>query len=342
MNSSPIKDWFYYSRGQRMGIGFLLFLIIMIPAMAGVAKRIYTPEPLSVDAFMADVIRFEEHLSQMESATATAGNAGIAASAMEPREQRQKEQQPLFNPFPFDPNNTTADAWHEMGMPAHISRSIQNFINAGGHFRYREDFQRIYLLEDWMYEALKEFITLPSRPKRREQPANRQNRPGTNNDPGLGDANENVIAENLPVSSSRLTDQLLMIDINLADTSDLQKIRGIGPAFSRRIVGYRDLLGGYICCSQLLEVYGLDSTRYEAIRGFITVDSLNVRQININTAGFADLIRHPYIDRQTANAILSIRNQHGPYASPNELKNSYLIDEATLKRILPYVHVESN
>ncbi len=339
MNSSPIKDWLYYSRGQRLGIGFLLFLIVLTPVMAGIAKRKKTPTPSDIDAFIADITRLEEQLLQVESASATAKDAALT---IEPPGQQQKDQQLVLSPFPFDPNNTTAEDWHAMGMPQHISRSIHNFLAAGGNFRYREDLQRIYLLEDWMYEALKEFIELPSRPIRRELADNRSSLPAASDLPLLGDENQNIISETAPINNTRLITKSLMVDINLADTNELQKIRGIGPAFSRRIVGYRELLGGYRCTDQLLEVYGIDSTRYDAIREFITVDELDINKINLNTAEFGDLIRHPYIDRQTANAILSIRNQHGPYASADELNKSYLIDETTIKRIMPYVCVEED
>ncbi|MDR4987399.1 MAG: helix-hairpin-helix domain-containing protein, partial [Bacteroidales bacterium] len=127
------------------------------------------------------------------------------------------------------------------------------------------------------------------------------------------------------------------VDINKADTSDLQTIRGIGPAFSRRIVGYRELLGGFLFKEQLKEVYGLDSLRYEEIKDFVVAGETEIRKININTADFSDLVRHPYIDRNIANAILNLRRQHGDFASANDLSMSYVINEEQLARMLPYI-----
>jgi len=48
-------------------------------------------------------------------------------------------------------------------------------------------------------------------------------------------------------------------DINETTAIELQKIYGIGPVFSKRIVAYRNSLGGFKSMDQLHKVYGLDS-----------------------------------------------------------------------------------
>ncbi len=132
----------------------------------------------------------------------------------------------------------------------------------------------------------------------------------------------------------------LVIHLNTTDSVELQQIRGIGPAFGRRIVLYRELLGGYHCISQLLEVYGMDSTRYATVKHHLVTDTLAIEKININEAMFGDLVRHPYIDRDLANAILRLREQHGPFTTIGELKRSYLIDNQTLHRIRIYLSAD--
>ena len=52
-----------------------------------------------------------------------------------------------------------------------------------------------------------------------------------------------------------------VIELNQADTLTLKKIPGIGSTFARRIVGYRELLGGFYTVHQLAEVYGIDEER---------------------------------------------------------------------------------
>ncbi|MDR3127440.1 MAG: helix-hairpin-helix domain-containing protein [Tannerellaceae bacterium] len=67
-----------------------------------------------------------------------------------------------------------------------------------------------------------------------------------------------------------------VVELNTADTATLQKVPGIGSTFSRRIVGYRRVLGRYRSVSQLQEIYGMDQERYEALKGWFYVDTTAV------------------------------------------------------------------
>lgn len=341
---NPLKDWMYYSKGQRMGISVLLLLIIATPAVTGVAKRLNTPAPLDKEAFFAEVERLQH---KMMLAAESDANTKTRAAANTTADHQTTRQRPSFNPFAFDPNTLSAEEWDSLGMPGHISRSIRNFLAAGGSFRFREDLRRIYLLEDWMYEELEAYIELPARPERQsaKKSSTSGSKPGSRDQGSLAAAAASTGSESESTTLGTREQVIrvaepMIINLNKADTTELQRIRGIGPAFSRRIVGYRELLGGFISTKQLMEVYGLDSTRFEAIREFVTTDTLHINRINLNTADYAELIRHPYIDRKTANAILNFRNQHGPYAEINELSNSYLIDAETIERIKPYLCIE--
>lgn len=317
-----INEWFYYTKAQRRGIIVLLVLIVLILIGSEAIKRQRTYRSIDKEAFLREVAIFEEMLRKAEEAESAAHKDLVTPV--------QRRQRPIFNPFAFDPNHMKEEEWERLGMPAHISRSIQNFLAAGGQFRYKEDFQRIYLLDDWMYEELESYIDLPTRPPPRPQTADRSA------------TRQPDVTKPTSVSKPEAPAQPLLVNISRADTMELQKIRGIGPAFSRRIVGYRELLGGYIDAAQLLEVFGLDSTRYESIREFIIADSIPTRKININQAEFPDLVRHPYIDRETASTILNLRRQHGPFAAIEDIKRSYLIDEALFQRINPYLCVKED
>ena len=48
------------------------------------------------------------------------------------------------------------------------------------------------------------------------------------------------------------------IDLNLATQDQLEAVNGIGKAFSKRIIDYRNKLGGFTNDIQLYQVYGLD------------------------------------------------------------------------------------
>lgn len=127
------------------------------------------------------------------------------------------------------------------------------------------------------------------------------------------------------------------IDINRADSAGMQQIRGVGPVFARRITRYRALLGGFVSAEQLLEVYGMDSSRWEGLIPQILIDPSGIEKIRINQANFADLIRHPYIDRKLTIALLNYRRQHGPFREVADIKGSHLICDSVYHRLTPYL-----
>ena len=53
-----------------------------------------------------------------------------------------------------------------------------------------------------------------------------------------------------------------MIELNSADSARLTELKCIGASLARRIVNYRNRLGGFINKDQLKEVYGMDDDRY--------------------------------------------------------------------------------
>lgn len=127
-----------------------------------------------------------------------------------------------------------------------------------------------------------------------------------------------------------------IVELNTADTLDLQQLYNIGPTFSRRIVRYRTLLGGFVNKDQLLEVYGMDTSRYADILPYITIDTSAVSKLDINTATIDQLKRHPYLDYYQAKAIVRLRESQGLYNNIGDLLNVALIDQQTFSKIAPY------
>ncbi|MCQ2360175.1 MAG: helix-hairpin-helix domain-containing protein [Paludibacteraceae bacterium] len=97
------------------------------------------------------------------------------------------------------------------------------------------------------------------------------------------------------------------IELNTADSIQLQELKGIGPGFARRIVIYREKLGGYYAIEQLMEVYGFTEKLYNLIKNDISVDASKIRKININQMDISRLKRHPYISYYEAKAIYEYR-----------------------------------
>jgi competence protein ComEA len=308
------KDYLYFTKGERNGTLMMIFLIILV-LMAPLMYGYFNPaEEQDFTAFNAAVEQFEARLAEIrarEEAERTI-RSGSRSATLQPQEVN-------LQPFHFDPNHLSPTQWEQMGMPARIARTIQNYLNAGGSFRYKEDLARIYLINEEMYATLEPFIELPSRPEQ------------------ILPVREAVSATLREEATAEISIPAVMININTADTIELTQVRGIGPAFSRRIVEYRERLGGYLYTEQLLEVFGIDSVRFEGIRSQVTTGDANPRKININTADLEALRQHPYINYHVANSIVALRRQHGPFQQPEDILKSALINDTLFARIAPYL-----
>ena len=128
-----------------------------------------------------------------------------------------------------------------------------------------------------------------------------------------------------------------VIELNTADTTDLKKIPGVGSAFARRIVQYKNHLGGYHRIEQLQEVYGMYEELYEKITPYLNIDSQHLTQISVNSASLEQLRIHPYINFYQAKAIIEIRRKKGKLENISELE---LLEEFSSEdwiRISPYL-----
>lgn len=114
--------------------------------------------------------------------------------------------------------------------------------------------------------------------------------------------------------------EMTIIDLNAADTTLLKQIPGIGSAFAKWIVDYREKLGGYCEKEQLLEVYRMDTVRYNAIKDYVKIDSAFApNKLRINSDTFKILLKHPYLEYEDVKKIVNYREQKGMIASWEQL-----------------------
>ena len=128
-----------------------------------------------------------------------------------------------------------------------------------------------------------------------------------------------------------------LVELNTADTTTLKKVPGIGSTFARRIIKYRELLGGFYSINQLKEVYGMDSERYEALVPWFAVDTLHLRKLNVNTLPPADLLRHPYLIYQQVQILLRLRKQKSRLSGWENLLLLEEFSDIDRERLTPYL-----
>ena len=214
--------------------------------------------------------------------------------------------------FQFDPNTISVNEWQKLGLSPKQAQAIVNYVSKGGKFYKVEDLKKMYTISPKKYKELAPFVRISI-------PAS------TGSQKLYFDKREYPKKE------------IVLIELNSADTIALDKIRGVGTAFAKRIVNYREKIGGFYKKEQLLEVYGVDSLKYNEIKDQITVNSSAIKKININTFEFNDLKNNPYLKFKQINAIIQYRKQHGKYNNIDDLKKVLILTPQNILNLTPYL-----
>ena len=230
-----------------------------------------------------------------------------------------------YKNFNFDPNLASVVQFEELGLPKFIAERIEKYRSKGGKFRKKEDLAKIYGILPETYERLEPFITLPSA----------ENESIHTPQAELTATNESPAVISLPVEVKTAYKQPVKFDFNSCDTTVLKNIPGIGSGYARRIIKFRDMLGGFVIPEQVKETYGLPPETVEELLKYGFVKS-GVRKLKINTLGAEDF-KHPYLKFFQAKAIIAYRDQHGVFKSVEDLKQIKVLDEATITKISPYL-----
>ncbi len=205
---------------------------------------------------------------------------------------------------PVDPNRADFNQLTEIGFTGFQAGNIIQYRKKDGIFKTKTDLLKIYGIDSVFFKTIEPFIKFET-------------------------------IEELPLTNNNKV--ILNIELNSADSASLTKLNGIGSVYANRILKYRSLLGGFYSTSQLREVYNFPEETYRDIENLISVDTLLIKKIRVNFAEYAELIRHPYLNKNHVEAILSFRGKKGPFQNNDELKINGLIDNETFYRVSPYI-----
>ncbi|MBK1440264.1 helix-hairpin-helix domain-containing protein [Parapedobacter sp. ISTM3] len=307
--SSWFEKFFAFSRSELRGIGVLAVLLLAM----GVGAHIYrSREVRENETFPAYIDTIERFLASVDRRTETDSPAETASSEI-------AYQLAEVDYFPFDPNGLAVVAWKRLGLSDRQIRMIKNYEAKGGRFRKKEDLKKIYAISESDYARLEPYIHI--RPATAERPAT-AGRPA------------------IPIEKT--APEALYLDLNTADSLALQALPGIGPVYASRIVRFRDRLGGFHQVSQLMDVYGFDTLRFDGLKDHVFVDTAKVAKIALNMADYAQLSSHPLIGAKLANLIVQYRKQHGPYRTLTDLLDIAIIDEEIFRKIVPYLTIAND
>ncbi|AUC75542.1 ComEA family DNA-binding protein [Olleya sp. Bg11-27] len=110
------------------------------------------------------------------------------------------------------------------------------------------------------------------------------------------------------------------LDLNSATAGQLQKVYGIGPSYSERIVKYRQKINGFHAFIELQEVYGLTPEVIQNVKDNFTIKiPRTITKIALNTATKEQLVTIKYIDYEVAHHIIEERTLRDGFKSIEEL-----------------------
>lgn len=242
--------------------------------------------------------------------------------------KRSAEHFELFN---FDPNKLSVSGWEKLGLEDKVIHTIENYVSKGGKFRYPDDLRRIYGLHKEEADRLIPYVQIENRKK--NYVGNSKEDFLLNNNTRTSTSGKKYLFSNRKKADSV---SFRVTDLNMADTSTLIALPGIGAKLAKRIIDFRNHAGGFHSIDQLDDIYGLEDSVIHKLKRYLKVSG-EVKKILINKVSMDSLAIHPYISKSQAKSIIQFRQMHGTFDDMDKLKMIHNIDLATLEKIQPYL-----
>lgn len=215
----------------------------------------------------------------------------------------------------IDPNTANLQELLEAGFSKKQAYNCLNFVKSGMRFYSVHDIKKLYSMTDVDFEIIRHNISIKSSPQKKED--SKKAVPVYKNKPS--------VATIKPIS------------LNSADSIELTKIPHIGKFRARKIIEYREKLGGFIVASQLLEIYSFTDTLLPLVEQYIYIDTANLQKININTCTFKELLRHPYMTYYSTKRVFDYLKIVEKIENIQELKQNNILDSIEYRKIYPYL-----
>jgi DNA uptake protein ComE-like DNA-binding protein len=304
-----VKDLFVMHKGERRGFTVLLVACLLAAGWVAYEQWWRPAHP--------------ERMAELQL-------AWLQWEGEQPDSLRQYASRPArsIELFPFDPNGLSKDQWVKLGLSPRQAEAIQRYEASGGHFRSKRDVARMRAVDPVLFAQWAPYIQLPDSMPGKERRSYADEAPQART--WMREEHE------------RPEPSHARIDVNTADTALLVQVRGIGPAFARSIVKYRDRLGGFHSLEQLNEVYILRDKpdAVARLKEELLLDTQAVRRFPVNTFTAEQLGPHPYAGWKVAKALVAYRKMHGPFRKLEDIKGCVLVTDSVYRKLAPYLTVE--
>ena len=236
--------------------------------------------------------------------------------------------------FYFDPNTADSTQLLRLGLQPWQVRNIYKYRAAGGRYNKPTDFARLYGLTLKQYKRLEPYIKIEKEVMAADVYKSSQN---------LSVKDTTVKKDSALIGYYTKIKEGEQIDINTADTSELKHIPGIGSYYAKRIVSFRQRLGGIANVHQLLEIQGFPESSLKYMSVGESANNRNlppITRIRINHLDVNALSRHPYIRYIQAKEIMNHRRLRGPIKKADDLRRLPSFTDKEVERVKPYIDFE--
>ena len=212
--------------------------------------------------------------------------------------------------YPFNPNFLTDYKAFRIGLtPAQYDR-LQAFRAQDKYLNSAKEFQQITKVSDSVLARISPLFKFPS---------------------WVSQAKKIYEQPKLPPKE----------DINTATAETLMKIYGIGEAFAKRILQYREKLGGFTYIEQVAEVYHLEKEVYERVAQRFEVKTAPViEKKDINQLNMYQLSKIPYINYGEGKKIVALRSSLGKIQKIEDLLQIEGFSPQRIQRLQLYLYAD--
>ena len=219
--------------------------------------------------------------------------------------------------FPFNPNFITDFKGYTLGMSAEEIDRLLVFRKENKWINSVEDFKQVTKVSDSLLNKISPYFKFPewisnSKPKK------------------------NYLKKGFKEKTFQQK-----VDLNITTQEQLEKVNGIGKVYSKKIIDYRNKLGGFSDDIQIYQLYGLDYQVIKKVLNEFTVKTpKEIVKMNFNSISASDIATIPGISFDLAKRIWEYRILNEQIESFSQLQNIEGLTKRKLQGIQLYLKIE--
>lgn len=347
------KDFFNFSKRERITIIALTFLIILVQVLIWTKDSWVRFLPENVEQKYQQKKELEAY---RDSVTAQKPSYAVRQNGY----VRKTEEQLKVQLAPFNPNTADSLTLSRLGLRSYVVKNLLNYRRKGGQFRKPADLSKIYGMDPTVFAKLEPFIQMDGQNGRNGTAA--LDAVAVNSTAGVINTKKSedhsfsqtsniaqTTTENKIMAGEESSEQAAIkstdsqgsinptFDLNTADTTLLQQLKGVGSYTANRIARYRSQLGGFYSMTQLSEVKGLYPETLARLQSMLKINPDRINTLNVNKVSLEKLRAHPYLSFYQAKVIVELRKARGKISSIDELKNFKEFTPGDLERLKWYL-----